>query len=161
MQQNLNGYGLLTNGGIAPAAPVAPRKTPQQLADEAAAQITAGTTPNKTKTPKGDSGKSALNAAMTAFDELYKKADPAAQAVRDLTEAQEKLKLALSKGKITQEQYGVALGQASRDYAAVLAKTKEMNEAQNDQVQLLTLTGQLRAANTLKSSIDDAAQLVE
>ncbi|WP_426248264.1 tape measure protein [Pseudomonas sp. TWR3-1-1] len=161
VQQNLNGYGLLTNGGIAPAAPVAPRKTPQQLADEAAAQINAGTTPNKTKTPKGDSGKSALNAAMTAFDELYKKADPAAQAVRDLTEAQEKLKLALSKGKITQEQYGVALGQASRDYAAVLAKTKEMNEAQNDQVQLLTLTGQLRAANTLKSSIDDAAQLVE
>ena len=161
VQQNLNGYGLLTNGGIAPAAPVAPRKTPQQLADEAAAQITAGTTPNKTKTPKGDSGKSALNAAMTAFDELYKKADPAAQAVRDLTEAQEKLQLALSKGKITQEQYGVAMGQASRDYAAVLASTKAMNEAQNDQVQLLTLTGQLRAANTLKSSIDDAAQLVE
>ncbi|WP_052893275.1 tape measure protein [Pseudomonas lundensis] len=160
-QQNLSGYGLLTNGGIAPAAPVAPRKTPQQLADEAAAQITAGTTPNKTKTPKGDSGKSALNAAMTAFDELYKKADPAAQAVRDLTEAQEKLQLALSKGKITQEQYGVAMGQASRDYAAVLASTKAMNEAQNDQVQLLTLTGQLRAANTLKSSIDDAAQLVE
>lgn len=161
VQQNLNGYGLLTNGGIAPAAPVAPRKTPQQLADEAAAQITAGTTPNKTKTPKGDRGKSALNAAMTAFDELYKKADPAAQAVRDLTEAQEKLQLALSKGKITQEQYGVAMGQASRDYAAVLASTKAMNEAQNDQVQLLTLTGQLRAANTLKSSIDDAAQLVE
>ena len=160
-QQNLSGYGLLTNGGIAPAAPVAPRKTPQQLADEAAAQITAGTTPNKTKTPKGDSGKSALNAAMTAFDELYKKTDPAAQAVRDLTEAQEKLQLALSKGKITQEQYGVAMGQASRDYAAVLASTKAMNEAQNDQVQLLTLTGQLRAANTLKSSIDDAAQLVE
>ncbi|GLX91841.1 hypothetical protein Pfra02_44090 [Pseudomonas fragi] len=158
---NQSGYGLLTNGGIAPATPDVPRKTPQQLADEATARITAGTTPNKAKTPKGDSGKSALNAAMSAFDELYKKADPAAQAVRDLTEAQEKLQLALSKGKITQEQYGVALGQASRDYAAVLASTKAMNEAQNDQVQLLTLTGQLRAANTLKSSIDDAAQLVE
>ncbi|OZY60391.1 hypothetical protein CJF39_05780 [Pseudomonas lundensis] len=158
---NQSGYGLLTNGGTPPEASTPQSKSAEQRLQDLLEQITAGTTPNKTKTPKGDSGKSALNAAMTAFDELYKKADPAAQAVRDLTEAQEKLQLALSKGKITQEQYGVAMGQASRDYAAVLASTKAMNEAQNDQVQLLTLTGQLRAANTLKSSIDDAAQLVE
>lgn len=158
---NQSGYGLLTNGGTPPEASTPQSKSAEQRLQDLLEQINAGTTPNKTKTPKGDSGKSALNAAMTAFDELYKKADPAAQAVRDLTEAQEKLQLALSKGKITQEQYGVAMGQASRDYAAVLASTKAMNEAQNDQVQLLTLTGQLRAANTLKSSIDDAAQLVE
>ncbi|WP_052959638.1 tape measure protein [Pseudomonas lundensis] len=158
---NQSGYGLLTNGGTTPEASTPQSKSAEQRLQDLLEQINAGTTPNKTKTPKGDSGKSALNAAMTAFDELYKKADPAAQAVRDLTEAQEKLQLALSKGKITQEQYGVAMGQASRDYAAVLASTKAMNEAQNDQVQLLTLTGQLRAANTLKSSIDDAAQLVE
>ena len=158
---NQSGYGLLTNGGTPPEASTPQSKSAEQRLQELLEQINAGTTPNKTKTPKGDSGKSALNAAVTAFDELYKKADPAAQAVRDLTEAQEKLQLALSKGKITQEQYGVAMGQASRDYAAVLASTKAMNEAQNDQVQLLTLTGQLRAANTLKSSIDDAAQLVE
>ncbi|MBM1183509.1 tape measure protein [Pseudomonas lundensis] len=158
---NQSGYGLLTNGGTTPEASTPQSKSAEQRLQDLLEQINAGTTPNKTKTPKGDSGKSALNAAMTAFDELYKKADPGAQAVRDLTEAQEKLQLALSKGKITQEQYGVAMGQASRDYAAVLASTKAMNEAQNDQVQLLTLTGQLRAANTLKSSIDDAAQLVE
>ena len=159
--RNQSGYGLLTNGGTPPEASTPQSKSAEQRLQDLLEQINAGTTPNKTKTPKGDSGKSALNAAMTAFDELYKKADPAAQAVRDLTEAQEKLQLALSKGKITQEQYGIAMGQASRDYAAVLASTKAMNEAQNDQVQLLTLTGQLRAANTLKSSIDDAAQLVE
>ena len=158
---NQSGYGLLTNGGTQPATATPQSKSAEQRLQDFLEQLNTGTTPNKAKIPKGDGGKSALNAAMSAFDELYKKADPAAQAVRDLTEAQEKLQLALSKGKITQEQYGVALGQASRDYAAVLAKTKEMNEAQNDQVQLLTLTGQLRAANTLKSSIDDAAQLAE
>lgn len=151
-QQNLSGYGLLTNGGTAPTAPVSPRKTPQQMADEAAAQATAGTTPNKT--PKGPSEKGALSAALSAFDALYKKADPAAQAVRDLTEAQEKLQIALSKGKITQEQYGVALGQASRDYAAVIAKTGELSQAEQYRTQILKqLQNQQEAANAAAAAV--------
>lgn len=39
--------------------------------------------------------------------------------------------------------------------------SKSIQQAQKDQVQLLTLTGQLREANSLKSSLDDAAQLAE
>ncbi|NWB08960.1 phage tail length tape measure family protein [Pseudomonas sp. D5002] len=39
--------------------------------------------------------------------------------------------------------------------------SKDTLQAQKDQVQLLTLTGQLRAANSLKSSLDDAAQMAE
>ena len=39
--------------------------------------------------------------------------------------------------------------------------SKGIQQAQKDQVQLLTLTGQLREANSLKSSLDDAAQLAE
>lgn len=39
--------------------------------------------------------------------------------------------------------------------------SKGIQQAQKDQVQLLTLTGQLREANGLKSSLDDAAQLAE
>ncbi|MCA4960994.1 tape measure protein [Pseudomonas sp. Y24-6] len=154
-KQGLSGYGLLTNGGTAPAAPAAPRKTPQQMADEAAAQVVAGTTPNKpTKTPKGPSEKGVLSAAMSAFDALYKKADPAAQAVRDLTEAQEKLQIALSKGKITQEQYGVALGQASRDYAAVIAKTGELSQAEQYRAQILKqLQNQQDAANAAAAEV--------
>ena len=154
-EQNLSGYGLLTNGGTAPAAPVAQRKTPQQLAEEQMAQIVAGTTPNKpAKTPKGPSEKGALSAALSAFDALYKKADPAAQAVRDLTEAQEKLQLALSKGKITQEQYGVALGQASRDYAAVVAKTGELSQAEQYRAQILKqLQNQQDAANAAAAAV--------
>lgn len=38
---------------------------------------------------------------------------------------------------------------------------KSALQAQKDQVELLTLTGQLREANSLKSSLDDAAQMAE
>lgn len=148
-QQNLSGYGLLTNGGT---APVVPRKTPQQLAEEQMAQITADTIQNKAA--KGASDKGAMSTAMSAFDALYKKADPAAQAVRDLAEAQEKLQLALSKGKITQEQYGIALGQASRDYAAVIAKTGELSQAEQYRAQMLQqLQNQQDAANAAAAAV--------
>ena len=156
-KQGLSGYGLLTNGGTAPAAQ---RKTPQQLAEEQMAQIVAGTTPNKpTKTPKGPSEKGELNAALTAFDALYKKADPAAQAVRDLTEAQEKLQLALSKGKITQEQYGIALGQASKDYAAVIEKSGELSQAEQYRLQIQKqLQTQQEAANQAAAAIGQGTE---
>lgn len=39
--------------------------------------------------------------------------------------------------------------------------SKDIQQAQKDQVQLLTLTGQLRSANSLRSSLDDAAQMAE
>lgn len=38
---------------------------------------------------------------------------------------------------------------------------KDIKQANDDQVKLLTLTGQLREANQLKSSLDDAAQMAE
>lgn len=158
-EQNLSGYGLLTNGGT---APVAKRKTPQQLAEEQMAQIVAGTTPNKpTKTPEGQSEKGELSAALSAFDALYKKADPAALAVRDLAEAQEKLQFALSKGKITQEQYGVALGQASRDYTAVIAKTGELSQAEQYRAQILKqLQNQQDAANAAAAAVGMGSERV-
>lgn len=146
-QQNLSGYGLITNGGV---EPVTPRKTPQQLAAEAMARVDASTKPNKA--PKGASGQSALTAAMSTFDALYKKAEPAADAVRTLTKTQEQLELAQSKGRITQEQYGVAMAQASRDYAAVIAKTGELTQAEQYRLQI-----QSQLANQQAQVNQDAA----
>ena len=145
-QQDVQGYPLITNGKVAPAEKAAPRKTPQQLAAEAMAQAGSSVTPNKA--PKGASGQSALNAAMSTFDALYKKAEPAADAVRTLTKSQEQLELAQSKGKITQEQYGVAMAQASRDYAAVIAKTGELTQAEQYRLQIQSqLANQQAQAN--------------
>uniref|UniRef100_UPI000A6E8D45 phage tail length tape measure family protein n=1 Tax=Pseudomonas sp. NBRC 111128 TaxID=1661043 RepID=UPI000A6E8D45 len=51
--------------------------------------------------------------AENTFARLYGQYDPAAQAARALTKEQGQLDLALSKGKITQEEYSKALAQAS------------------------------------------------
>ena len=51
--------------------------------------------------------------AENTFARLYGQYDPAAQAARALTKEQTQLDLALSKGKITQEEYSKALAQAS------------------------------------------------
>lgn len=146
------GVDLLTNGkGY--TAPAAAKKTVAQQVQEALDQIATGTTQNKApKTPKGPSGASALNAAMSTFDALYKKAEPAAEAVRTLTKTQEQLELAQSKGKITQEQYGAAMAQASRDYAAVIAKTGELTQAEQYRLQI-----QNQLANQQSQVNQDAA----
>ncbi|KPW42329.1 Lambda family phage tail tape measure protein [Pseudomonas syringae pv. apii] len=47
INKNAKGYGLLTNGGVAPAAPVPVKLTPQQRVDAQIRQITEGTKPNK------------------------------------------------------------------------------------------------------------------
>lgn len=152
---NMSGYGLLTNGGTAPVEAPQQAKTAQQMLQDLLDQINEGTTPSKgPKTPKGPSGNSALSAAMSAFDELYKKADPAAQAVRDLTKAQEQLQLALSKGKITQEQYGLALSQASKEYAAVIAQTGELSQAEQYRLQIMKqIQNQQDAANAAAKAV--------
>ncbi|QOI04613.1 phage tail tape measure protein [Pseudomonas savastanoi] len=47
INKNAKGYGLLTNGGVAPVAPVPVKLTPQQRVDAQIRQITEGTKPNK------------------------------------------------------------------------------------------------------------------
>ncbi len=70
-QQNLSGYGLLTNGGTPPVAPPVPRKTPQQLANERLAQITDTTSPNKgslkSKAISEDAGQKLLDDARKRY----------------------------------------------------------------------------------------------
>lgn len=70
-QQNLSGYGLLTNGGTPPVAAPRQRKTPQQLAADAIAQLEASTDPNKStlkpKSVREDAGQKMLDDARQRY----------------------------------------------------------------------------------------------
>lgn len=74
--------------------------------------------------------------AENTFARLYGQYDPAAQAARALTKEQGQLDLALSKGKITQEEYSKALAQASLNYAAAIKGAQGLSQAEQYRAQL-------------------------
>ncbi len=74
--------------------------------------------------------------AVNTFSRLYGQYDPAAQAARALTKEQEQLDLALKKGKITQEEYGKALAQASTNYGAAIKGAQGLTQAEQYRAQL-------------------------
>ncbi|WP_447741547.1 phage tail length tape measure family protein [Pseudomonas laurentiana] len=74
--------------------------------------------------------------AENTFARLYGQYDPAAQAARALTKEQGQLDLALSKGKITQEEYSKALAQASINYAAAIKGAQGMTAVEQYRAQL-------------------------
>ncbi|MDH0705310.1 phage tail length tape measure family protein [Pseudomonas sp. GD03862] len=74
--------------------------------------------------------------AENTFARLYGQYDPAAQAVRALTKEQGQLDLALTKGKITQEEYSKALAQASINYAAALKGAQGLTAVEQYRAQL-------------------------
>lgn len=77
-----------------------------------------------------------VSEAETTFSRLYSQYDPAAQAARTLTKEQGQLDLALSKGKISQEEYGKALAQASINYAAAIKGAQGLTQAEQYRSQL-------------------------
>lgn len=77
-----------------------------------------------------------VSEAETTFARLYNQYDPAAQAARTLTREQGQLDLALSKGKISQEEYGKALAQASINYAAAIKGAQGLTQAEQYRAQL-------------------------
>lgn len=77
-----------------------------------------------------------VSEAETTFARLYNQYDPAAQAARALTKEQGQLDLALSKGKISQEEYGKALAQASINYAAAIKGAQGLTQAEQYRAQL-------------------------
>ncbi|WP_312143253.1 phage tail length tape measure family protein [Stutzerimonas kunmingensis] len=88
----------------------------------------------KKNTPKGASR--GVTEAENTFARLYSQYDPAAQAARALTKEQTHLDLALSKGKISQEEYGKALAQASLNYAAAIKGAQGLTQAEQYRAQL-------------------------
>lgn len=71
-----------------------------------------------------------VSEAETTFARLYNQYDPAAQAARTLAKEQGQLDLTLSKGKISQVEYGKALAQASINYAAAIKGAQGLTQAE-------------------------------
>ncbi|MCB2255823.1 phage tail tape measure protein [Pseudomonas chlororaphis] len=138
-KQSLQGSNLLTFGQAQPAAqsqPSAKTKTVAEKVQEALDRIDGNTT-EKTKTPTGQKGLSSkLSEAQTAFDNLYKAAQPAKFALQEYVERQSQLELLLSKGKITQQQYNEALAQSSLNYAAAIKGAQGLTQAEQYRAQL-------------------------
>lgn len=91
------------------------------------------------KTPAGKAPRennSGVAEAQNTFSKLYSQYDPAAQAARALTKEQAQLDLVLSKGKISQEEYGKALAQASTNYAAAIKGAQGLTQAEQYRAQL-------------------------
>jgi lambda family phage tail tape measure protein len=138
-KQNLQGASLLTFGQAKPATqsqPPAKAKTVAEMVQDALDQIDGNTTA-KTKKPTTEKGLSSrLNEAQTAFDNLYKAAQPAKFALQEYVERQSQLELLLSKGKITQQQYNEALAQSSISYAAAIKGAQGLTQAEQYRAQM-------------------------
>lgn len=167
-KQNLQGASLLTFGQARPAVqsqPSAKTKTVAEMVQEVLDQIDGNTT-EKTKTQTGQKGLSSkLNEAQTAFDNLYKAAQPAKFALQEYVERQSQLELLLSKGKITQQQYNEALAQSSSMYAEVvqgqdehLARLKQINDQYVKGQSLAELYAQKAAAAGIQGPAGQIAQ---
>lgn len=135
-QQNRQGASLLTFGQpqtyTATSSPSV--KTPEQQLRDMLDRLDGNTDTKPTKTNDGLSSK--LNEAQTAFDNLYKAAQPAKFALQEHVERQSQLELLLSKGKITQQQYSEALAQSSINYAAAIKGAQGLSQAEQYRAQL-------------------------
>lgn len=164
-KQNLQGASLLTFGQpqtyTATSSPSV--KTPEQQLRDMLDRLDGNTDTKPTKTKDGLSSR--LNEAQTAFDNLYKAAQPAKFALQEYVERQSQLELLLSKGKITQQQYNEALAQSSSMYAEVvqgqdehLARLKQINDQYVKGQSLAELYAQKAAATGIQGPAGQIAQ---
>lgn len=135
-QQNRQGASLLTFGQpqtyTAISSPSV--KTPEQQLRDMLDRLDGNTETKPGKTGAGLSSK--LNEAQTAFDNLYKAAQPAKFALQEYVERQSQLELLLSEGKITQQQYNEALAQSSINYAEAIKGAQGLTQDEQYRAQL-------------------------
>ncbi|HCF3886864.1 TPA: phage tail tape measure protein [Pseudomonas aeruginosa] len=101
----------------------------QQIADIKAREA-------KKSAPKTRGQNVGVREADNTASRLLAQYDPAGQAVRTLTKEETQLQLALSRGKITREEYSKALAQASLNYAAAIKGAQGLTAAEQYQAQL-------------------------
>lgn len=90
----------------------------------------------KKSAPKARGQNVGVREADNTASRLLAQYDPAGQAVRTLTKEETQLQLALSRGKITREEYSKALAQASLNYAAAIKGAQGLTAAEQYQAQL-------------------------
>ncbi|MGC6819574.1 phage tail tape measure protein [Pseudomonas aeruginosa] len=90
----------------------------------------------KKSAPKTRGQNAGVREADNTASRLLAQYDPAGQAVRTLTKEETQLQLALSRGKITREEYSKALAQASLNYAAAIKGAQGLTAAEQYQAQL-------------------------
>lgn len=108
---------------------VARKNIEQQIADIKAREA-------KKSAPKTRGQNVGVREADNTASRLLAQYDPAGQAVRTLTKEETQLQLALSRGKITREEYSKALAQASLNYAAAIKGAQGLTAAEQYQAQL-------------------------
>ncbi len=86
--------------------------------------------------PKARGQNTGVREADNTASRLLAQYDPAGQAVRTLTKEQQQLDLAWRKGKITLDEYGKALAQASLNYAAAIKGAQGLTAAEQYQAQM-------------------------
>ncbi len=90
----------------------------------------------KKSAPKTRGQNVGVREADNTASRLLAQYDPAGQAVRTLTKEQQQLDLAWRKGKITLDEYGKALAQASLNYAAAIKGAQGLTAAEQYQAQM-------------------------
>ncbi|HGM7189234.1 TPA: phage tail length tape measure family protein [Pseudomonas aeruginosa] len=90
----------------------------------------------KKSAPKARGQNVGVREADNTASRLLAQYDPAGQAVRTLTKEQQQLDLAWRKGKITLDEYGKALAQASLNYAAAIKGAQGLTAAEQYQAQM-------------------------
>ncbi|MBS5840637.1 MAG: tape measure protein, partial [Pseudomonas sp.] len=86
-KQNLTGYGLLTNGGTAPAVPATPKATPLDRATAAIAQLDATTEANKRVDKAANAAATAIKNQEKALTDLLAKSGISTKASNDIADA--------------------------------------------------------------------------
>jgi tape measure domain-containing protein len=86
-QANLSGYGLLTNGGTAPAAPVVSKATPGQRAQAAIDQLNATTDANKRVDKAANAAATALKNQQKALEDLLATSAISTKSSNDMADA--------------------------------------------------------------------------
>ncbi|MGV5490221.1 tape measure protein [Pseudomonas sp. XP2] len=145
-RQNLAGYGLLTNGGTPEAPKVLPRKTPQQLANEAISQLSETTDPNK----------STLKDAKVLENAGQKLLDDARQRYAVLQQQSKEIQLQGSGGK--------ALGTEAKkliELETEIASLKEKKTLTASQKQILAMAELNLAQQKQNVALEKANELIK